>query len=113
MTGKVLLLDKRIQGQVIDYMPPDNVLEGLVDFFSVFSDITRIRMISALAIAQMCVNDLAVMLRLNQTTVSHQLKNLRSAGIVKAKRQGKIVFYCLASDSVNDVMLNGVEYLGY
>ncbi|MDR0856206.1 MAG: metalloregulator ArsR/SmtB family transcription factor [Clostridiales bacterium] len=109
----VMLLDKRTQNKVKDYMPPQPVLEGLADFFSVFSDITRIRIVSALTISEMCVNDLAAMLRTNQTTVSHQLKTLRAAGAVKAKRQGKIVFYAIANERINEVMLNGVEYLGF
>jgi len=108
-----MLLDKRIQNKINDYMPPDEILEGLAGFFAVFSDITRIRIVSALAITEMCVNDISAMLRLNQTTVSHQLKTLKSAGAVKAKRQGKIIFYSLSSDRINEVMLNGVEYLGY
>ena len=70
-------------------------------------------MISALAIAEMCVGDIAALLKINQTTVSHQLRNLRTSGIVRSRRQGKIVFYSLASDCVNEVMLNGVEHLGY
>jgi len=113
MSNKILLLDKRIQNKINDYMPPDSVLEELVGFFNVFSDLTRIRIVSALAITEMCVNDIAAMLRLNQTTVSHQLKILKSAGAVRAKRQGKIIFYSLSSEQINEVMLNGVEYLGY
>lgn len=110
---KFMLIDKRMQSHIINYMPPENVLEGLVDFFSVFSDITRIRIISALAIAEMCVNDISVLLKINQTTVSHQLKMLKQCSVVRNRRQGKVVFYSLASDCVNEVMLNGVEHLGY
>jgi ArsR family transcriptional regulator len=108
-----MLLDKRIQNKIDEYMPPDEVLEGLVNFFSIFSDVTRIRIVSALTISEMCVNDISAMLRLNQTTVSHQLRILKSVGAVKSKRQGKIVFYTVTSEQINEVMLNGVEYLGY
>lgn len=111
--NKVMLIDKCMQNHIIDFMPPENILEGLVDFFSVFSDITRVKMISALAIAEMCVSDISALLKINQTTVSHQLRNLRKSGIVRSRRQGKVVFYSLASDCVNEVMLNGVEHLGY
>lgn len=108
-----MLIDKRLQSHIVSYMPPENVLEELVDFFSIFSDITRIRILSALSIAEMCVGDISALLKINQTTVSHQLKTLRSMGVVRARRQGKVVFYSLASDHVNEVMLSGVEYLGY
>ena len=113
MDERILLLDKKVQNEIKRYMPSSEILQGLVDFFSIFSDTTRIRIVSALAISEMCVNDISNVLGINQTTVSHQLKLLRSVGAVKAKRQGKIVFYSIASDSINDVMLNGVEYLGY
>lgn len=110
---RILLLDKKLQTEIRRYMPSIEVLQGLVDFFSIFSDTTRIKIISALAISEMCVNDISNILGINQTTVSHQLKLLKSVGAVKAKRQGKIVFYSIANDTINDVLLNGVEYLGY
>lgn len=70
-------------------------------------------MLSALAISEMCVTDLSRVLDINQTTVSHQLRLLKNLGIVKSERQGKIIFYSLVNDTVNDVMLKGVEFLGY
>ena len=108
----LLLLDKRLQGLVGDYVPDDEILQEVACFFSVFSDLTRLKMLSALAITEMCVTDLSVMLNLNQTTVSHQLRFLKSAGIVRCYRQGKIVFYSLTNDTINDVILKGIEFLG-
>ena len=114
MQGKeMLLLDKRTQGLVEDYVPDGEILDGHVCFFSIFADPTRVRMLSALAISEMCVTDLAGILSLNQTTVSHQLRFLRNIGIVQSRRQGKIIFYSLVNDTVNDVLLKGVEFLGY
>ena len=107
-----LLLDKRTQGLIEDYVPNGEVLEGVVCFFSVFSDYTRVKILSALAISELCVTDLSRILDINQTTVSHQLRFLKSAGIVKSVRQGKIVFYSLVDESVNDVLLKGIEFLG-
>ncbi len=109
----VLLLDKRLQNLVSDYIPSEEILGDLVSFFSLFSDVTRLKMLSALAISEMCVTDLSVMLNLNQTTVSHQLRILKDLGAVKAKRQGKIIFYSLRSEMINDILLKGVEFLGY
>ena len=107
-----LVLDKRTQNLVEEYVPSGEILEGIVCFFSVFSDYTRVKILSALAISELCVTDLSRILEINQTTVSHQLRYLKSAGIVKSVRQGKIVFYSLADESINDVLLKGIEFLG-
>ncbi len=109
----VLLLDKKTQGMIENYVPSDEILEELVSFFSLFSDLTRLKMISALAISEMCVTDLASLLGFNQTTVSHQLKTLRDIGAVKYRRDGKIILYSLKNDVINEVLLKGVEFLGY
>ena len=110
---KEMLLDRRLQDMVKDYVPDGEILDDLVCFFSIFSDYTRLKMISALAISEMCVSDLSALLKLNQTTVSHQLRLLKNLNAVKTKRQGKVVFYALRNDILSDVLLKGVEFLGY
>lgn len=110
--SQMLLLDKRTQGLIEDYVPQGEILDGVVCFFSVFSDNTRIKILSALAISELCVTDLSRILQINQTTVSHQLRFLKSAGMVRSSRQGKIVFYQLADDAINDIILKGIEFLG-
>ena len=109
----MLLLDKRTQSLVENYVPEGEILEGLVDFFSVFADSTRVRILSALAITEMCVTDISRVLGINQTTVSHQLRLLKNIGIVRCSRCGKVIFYSLKNETVNDVLLKGVEFLGY
>ncbi len=110
---ETLLLDKRTQSMVEGYVPAGEILSSLVRFFSVFSDGTRLRILSALAISEMCVTDISRVLRINQTTVSHQLRFLKDAGMVKTERHGKIIFYSVADEVVNGVLLKGVEFLGY
>ncbi len=109
---EMLLLDKRTQNLIEDYVPRGDILEGIVCFFSVFADYTRVKILSALAISELCVTDLSRILDINQTTVSHQLRFLKSAGIFKSFRQGKIIFYSLIDDSINDMILKGIEFLG-
>ena len=109
----MLLLDKRTQSLVENYVPEGEILEGIVDFFSVFADSTRVRILSALAITEMCVTDISRVLGINQTTVSHQLRLLKNIGIVRCSRCGKVIFYSLKNETVNDVLRKGVEFLGY
>ena len=107
-----MLLDRRTKDLVKEYVPDGDVLDSITCFFSIFADPTRVKMLSALAISEMCVTDLSRVLEINQTTISHQLRLLKNLGIVKSERQGKIIFYSLVNDTVNDVMLKGVEFLG-
>ena len=110
---KEILLDKRLQDMVTDYVPKGEILDELVCFFSIFSDYTRLKVISALSISEMCVSDIALLLKLNQTTVSHQLRLLKNLNAVTTRRQGKIIFYSLRNETLSDVLLKGVEFLGY
>lgn len=110
---QTLLLDRRTQGMIEGYVPEGELLSSLVRFFSIFSDSTRLRILSALAISEMCVTDISRVLDINQTTVSHQLRYLKDAGMAKMQRRGKIIFYSLSNEVVNDVLLKGVEFLGY
>ena len=108
-----VVLDKRLQDLVTDYVPQGEILDDLVCFFSIFADYTRLRLVSALSISEMCVSDLSALLKLNQTTVSHQLRLLKDLNAVKTKRQGKVVFYSLRNEALSDILLKGVEFLGY
>ena len=110
---KEILLDRRLQTMVEDYVPKGEILDDLVCFFSIFSDYTRLKVISALAISEMCVSDLSNLLNLNQTTVSHQLRLLKNLNAVTTKRQGKVIFYSLRNQTLSDVLLKGVEFLGF
>ncbi|MDE7084750.1 MAG: metalloregulator ArsR/SmtB family transcription factor, partial [Clostridia bacterium] len=103
----MMLLDRRTKDLVKEYVPEGDVLDSITCFFGVFSDATRVRILSALAISEMCVTDLSRVLDINHTTVSHQLRLLKNLGIVKSERDGKIITYSLVNDTVNDVMLKG------
>ena len=108
-----VLLDKRTQSIVKDYVPNGDILFKLVDFFNLFSDYTRLRIVSALTISEMCVSDISNLLCINQTTVSHQLRYLKNLNAVGQRRQGKVIFYYVKNSAILDVMNKAVEFLGY
>lgn len=110
---KALSLSENQAKTLASYIPNNAILSDLARFFNLFSDSTRIKILSALSISELCVNDISVVLRLNQTTVSHQLKILRDAGFVGYRREGKIIYYSLTNKYINEVMLTGVNYLGF
>ncbi len=107
------LINNATHTKVKYYLPNNDVLSELSDFFSVLSDSTRIKILSAICITEMCVTDISEVLEINQTTVSHQLKILRSTGMVNMRRDGKIIYYSLANKIVPEIMKFGTLYLGY
>ena len=84
-------------------------LAGLL--FKLFSDSTRIRILYALSVSQMCVADLATLLQLSQPAVSHQLRVLRSGRLVIGRREGKMVFYSLADAHVRSILSQGLDHV--
>ena len=92
------------------YMPSNADVRVIADFFSVFSDATRVKILSVLSIGDMCVGDIAYIVNLNQSTVSHQLKLLRDAGIVDCRRSGRIIYYTLHNCVVEMVMNLGTDW---
>lgn len=108
---RYLLLTERSKKEVLNYLPNNDSIERLAIFFQNFSDGTRLKIISCLAMCDMCVNDLSTILNINQTTISHQLKYLKSQNLVTCKREGKIILYSLSSYKVNDLMLSAVNVI--
>jgi len=109
--NRKLLIDPQTENLVKEFVPKDSALDAIKNFFSGLSDHTRIKIVSALSISPMCVTDISSVLELNQTTVSHQLRNLKNIGVVKVKRQGKVAFYSLTNTHILDVMLTAVNFI--
>ena len=92
---------------------PDTALtSGLASLFKVFSDPTRIRLLSALSATELCVCDLGALLGMSQSAVSHQLAILRASGVVRSRRDGKVVWYSLDDYHVAGLLAMGLEHLG-
>ena len=92
-------------------LPADEVLYDLAELFKIFGDSTRIKLLYALYESELCVCDLADVLGLTQSAVSHQLRLLKSSKRVKFRRDGKTVFYSLADDHVVRILSQGMEHL--
>ena len=97
--------------KIIAEMPDEIELYNLAELFKVFGDSTRIRILYVLFEAEVCVCDLASALNMNQSAISHQLKILKQNKLVKARREGKSVFYSLADDHVRMIIAKGQEHI--
>ena len=97
--------------RVLETQPADEYLYELADIFKVFGDSTRIKILFALFESELCVGDLARLLGLSQSAVSHQLKTLKEAKLVKFRREGKIIFYSLDDDHVRTILFMGMEHV--
>ena len=92
-------------------MPAAGDFYDLANLYKMFSDYTRLKILWALSCSPMCVCDLAVLLRMTKSAISHQLKSLRLSNLVKYEKQGKIVSYSLADDHVKDIFEKGFEHI--
>ena len=92
-------------------MPDDEVLYELADLFRVFGDSTRIKNLYALFESELCVNDIAQVVGISQSAVSHQLRLLKASKLVKFRRDGKTVFYSLDDDHVRSMIALGMEHV--
>jgi ArsR family transcriptional regulator len=96
-----------IEGKLID----EEIAMNLGDFFKVFGDTTRIRILSVLSDAELCVHDLAVLLNMEQSAVSHQLRVLRQNQLVKVRREGKNSHYTIKDDHVYKIITQGLDHV--
>lgn len=102
---------KELVNQVRNRMPDEDELYDLAELFKVFGDSTRIRILNVLFEEEMCVCDIAEALRMNQSAVSHQLRVLKNAKLIKNRKDGKQVFYSLADDHVSTILAMGLEHI--
>ncbi|WP_325247304.1 ArsR/SmtB family transcription factor [Dysosmobacter sp.] len=97
--------------KVRQVMPGEDTLYDLTELFRIFGDSTRVRILYVLFESEMCVCDIAALLGMTQSAISHQLRALKSARLVKSRREGKTVFYSLADDHVKAIINQGLEHV--
>ena len=96
---------------VNETMPSEEKLYDLAELFKVFGDSTRIRILYVLFESEVCVCDLAAVLNMTQSAISHQLRLLKQAGLVNGRREGKQIIYYLADDHVRTIISMGLEHI--
>lgn len=96
---------------VQDMMPDEEILYDLAELYKVFGDTTRIKILYVLFEAEMCVCDIAQLLNMSQSAISHQLRVLKQSQLVKYRRDGKTVFYSLSDGHVRTILGQGMEHL--
>ena len=92
-------------------IPMEEDMYDLADFFKVFGDTTRIKILYALRISEMCVCDIADSLNMTQSAISHQLRVLKQMDLVRTRREGKAIFYSLADNHISNILDIGLEHI--
>ena len=105
------VIHEDIVNQVRDRMPQEESLYDLAQLFKVFGDLTRIRILWALNESEMCVCDIAVLLDMTQSAISHQLRVLKQTNLVKNRREGKVVYYSLVDEHVRQIFDQGLIHI--
>ena len=94
-----------------DRMPPEEELQDLAEFYRVFGDATRLKILYILLSAEMCVYDIASVLGMSQSAISHQLRVLKQMDLVKNRREGKTIFYALADAHIVTILSQGLDHI--
>ncbi|MDD6466825.1 MAG: metalloregulator ArsR/SmtB family transcription factor [Erysipelotrichaceae bacterium] len=107
--------EKEVHQDVVElakqHLPSDEVLYDIADLFKVFGDSTRIKILCALFEHEMCVCDIAEVTNMTQSAISHQLRILKQAELVRFRREGKTIYYSLKDDHVISIYQQGLEHI--
>ena len=107
------VIHDEVVDQVREIMPNEDELYILSDLYKSLGDQTRLKILFALSSNDMCVCDIAALLDMSQSAISHQLRVLRAARLVKYTKQGKVVYYSLDDNHVNEIFKQGLEHVAH
>lgn len=108
---KFMYVTDKMSRQIEEIIPPDEIAYDLAELYKVFSDTTRIRILYALSCTELCVYDISMVVGMSQSAISHQLRVLKQAKLVKYRREGKTVFYSLADKHIHTILSQGLEHV--
>lgn len=106
-----LILSQREAALVEEKMPPEEEMQDLSEFFKVFGDATRLKIMFALQCREMCVYDIAALLGMTQSAISHQLRILKQMDLVKYRREGKAILYAPADGHIVSILSQGLDHI--
>ena len=110
-TCKICNLTEKEINEIKGSIPADVVLENMSDLFKIFGDKTRVRILFVLEEKELCVNDIALLLDMSQSAISHQLRVLKQARLVKYRRNGKEVIYSLSDSHIQTIFDQALEHV--
>ena len=110
-TCEFMHVHEQIVDRVEKVMPDEQQLLDLSEFFKVFGDSTRIKILYVLSQSEMCVCDIATLLQMGQSAISHQLRVLKQMRLVNFRRDGKTMFYSLSDDHIQTILAQGMEHI--
>lgn len=106
-----IYLTEELIEKIDEKMPPEEEMQDLADFFKVFGDPTRLKILNVLLCSEMCVYDIASVLGMSQSAISHQLRVLKQMDLVKNRREGKTIFYALADTHISTILSQGLDHI--
>lgn len=107
------MVHKDLVNDTLAKMPKSDVLHNLADFFKIMGDATRCKLLFALLQNEMCVCDLANVLSMTKSSISHQLSKMKDVGLVKSRKSGKTVYYSLDDDHISEIFEVGLEHINH
>lgn len=108
---KYIYLEEEVLRRVEREMPPEEEMQELADFYKVFGDSTRLKILYVLLCSEMCVYDISALLGMSQSAISHQLRVLKQMGLVKNRREGKTIFYAPADSHIVTILSQGLDHI--
>lgn len=109
--NRYLIISPQEAEMVEEKFPPEEELQDLAEFFKVFGDSTRLKIMLALLCKEMCVYDISAILGMSQSAISHQLRILKQMDLVKNRREGKTIFYAPADDHIVSILSQGLNHI--
>ncbi len=104
-------IDEDLVTKAMDNLPIEEDIYDLADFYKMFSDSTRLKILLTLGNGELCVTDLASVLGMGQSAVSHQLRLLKQARLVRNRREGKVIYYSLDDEHISEIIQSGLDHI--